>query len=327
MEEIRISPDDAGQRLDRFLRKYLRGAKLPTIYKMIRTRQVVVNGKRSRPEVRLDDGDVLVLFPADRRMKDLRGRPPRAVRKGAPAVEVLYEDDDVLAVNKPPFLLVHKGRDENEATLLDAVQAYLGPSESKTFRPNLAHRIDRLTSGVVLVGKTAAALRGLTRALRRKKMTKTYLALVVGQVSPAAGFIDAPILRMDLYESDRLRVEVDRDGKSARTLYRTIVSHAGLSLVEAQPQTGRTHQIRAHFAHVGCPVAGDPGYGDDATNRRLKGRHGLWRQWLHAFSVRLNHPVTGSTVFVTAPLPDDLRKVLTGEGFPLDGLPEGAVTR
>jgi len=324
MEEIRIRPDDAGQRLDRFLRKYLRGAKLPTIYKMVRTRQVVVNGKKARPERRLDEGDVVVLYPADRRMKDLRGRPPRDPKAGAPELDVLFEDDDVLAVNKPPFLLVHKGRDEEEATLLDAVWAYLGPSASKTFRPNLAHRIDRLTSGVVLVGKTAAGLRGLTRALRRRKMTKAYLALVVGEVSPAAGHIDAPILRQDLYDSDRLRVEVDRDGKPARTLYRVVAVHAGLSLVEAQPQTGRTHQIRAHFAHVGCPVAGDPVYGHDAVNRRLKGRHGLWRQWLHAFSVRLNHPVTGATVFVTAPLPEDLRNVLVGEGFPLDGLPEGA---
>ncbi|MEN8150588.1 MAG: RluA family pseudouridine synthase [Planctomycetota bacterium] len=327
MEEIRIRPDDAGQRLDRFLRKYLRGAKLPTIYKMIRTRQVVVNGKRARPERRLDDGDLVVLYPADRRMKDLRGRPPRAAKAGAPELDVLYEDDDVLAVNKPPFLLVHKGRDEDEATLLDAVWSYLGPSESKTFRPNLAHRIDRLTSGIVLVGKSAAGLRGLTRALRRKKMTKAYLTLVVGEVSPAAGFIDAPILRRDLYESDRLRVEIDRDGKPARTLYRVIVAHGGLTLAEAQPQTGRTHQIRAHFAHVGCPVAGDPIYGDEATNRRLKGRHGLWRQWLHAFSVRLNHPVTGATIHVTAPLPKDLTKVLTGEGFPTEGLPEGATER
>jgi len=325
MEEIRINPDDAGQRLDRFLRKYLRGAKLPTIYKMIRTRQVVVNGKKSRPEVRLAEGDLLVLYPADRRMKDLRGRPPRGPREGAPPLDVIFEDDHILAVNKPPFLLVHKGRDEKEATLLDAVQAHLGPSESKTFRPNLAHRIDRLTSGVVLVGKSAEGLRGLTRALRRKKMTKSYLTLVRGTVSPAAGEIDAPLLRRGLFESDRLRVDVDRAGKPACTLYRVIAKEAGLSLVEAQPRTGRTHQIRVHFQHFGCPVAGDPIYGDDALNDRLRGGYGLWRQWLHAFSVRLNHPVTGRTVVVTAPLPDDLAKVLDGEGFARDDLPEGAV--
>jgi len=324
MEEIRISPDDAGQRLDRFLRKYLRGAKLPTIYKMIRTRQVVVNGKKSRPECRLAEGDVLLLYPADRRMKDLRGRPPRGPRSGAPPLSILFEDDDILAVNKPPFLLVHKGRDEDEATLLDAVQAYLGPSTSKTFRPNLAHRIDRLTSGVVLVGRSAEGLRGLTRALRRRKVDKTYLTLVAGTVSPAAGEIDAPLLRRELFESDRLRVDVDRDGKPARTLYRVIAAESGLSLVEARPQTGRTHQIRVHFAHIGCPVAGDPIYGDDEVNGRLRGRYGLWRQWLHAFSIRVNHPVTGRTIFVTAPLPADLRKVLSGEGFARDALPDGA---
>jgi 23S rRNA pseudouridine955/2504/2580 synthase len=324
MEEIRIGPDDAGQRLDRFLRKYLKGAKLPTIYKMIRTRQVVVNGKKSRPEKRIHEGDLLVLYPADRRMTDLRGSSRRGSKGDAPPLEVIYEDDDVLAVAKPPFLLVHKGRKEDEATLLDSIQEYLGPGEAKTFRPNLAHRIDRLTSGVVLVGKTAAGLRGLTRALRRKKVDKAYLVLAKGEVESDAGEIDAPLLRMDLFDSNRLRVEVAREGKPARTLYRVLARHAGLTLLEARPQTGRTHQIRVHLAHLGHPLAGDPVYGDAGLNEALRGRHGLWRQWLHAFSVRLNHPATGRGLFIRAPLPDDLLKVLDGEGFPRDALPDGS---
>jgi 23S rRNA pseudouridine955/2504/2580 synthase len=154
---------------------------------------------------------------------------------------------------------------------------------------------------------------------------KAYLVLVKGEVESMAGEIDAPLLRMDLYESDRLRVEVAREGKPARTIYRVLARHAGLTLLEAHPHTGRTHQIRVHFAHLGHPLAGDPVYGDQALNEALRGRHGLWRQWLHACSVRLNHPATGMVLTVTAPLPDDLVKVLDGEGFPHDVLPEGAL--
>jgi 23S rRNA pseudouridine955/2504/2580 synthase len=324
MEEIRIEPDDAGQRLDRFLRKYLRGAALPTIYKMIRTRQVALNGKKGRPEKRLKAGDVVTLYPAERRMGDLRGEERERRDVEAPPLDVLYEDEDVLAVAKPPFLLVHEGRDAAEPTLMDAVVAYLPPVGARTFRPNLAHRIDRLTSGVVLIGKSAEGLRGLTRQLRRRKLDKVYLVLVRGEVEAAAGEIEAPIARGDLFDSDRLRVTVESGGKPSRTVFRVIVRHAGLSLLEARPKTGRTHQIRAHLAHVGHPVAGDPTYGDAALNDQLKGRHGLWRQWLHAFAVRFQHPVGGRTVEVCAPLPGDLLAVLDGEGFARAALPPGA---
>lgn len=327
MEEIRIGSDDAGQRLDRFLRKYLKGAALPTIYKMIRTRQAVLNGKKGRPEKRLAAGDVVTLYPAERRMRDLRGkeRPRANAKKKAPPLDVLYEDDDVLAVAKPPFLLVHEGRKEGEATLMDAVEAHLPPPTAKTFRPNLAHRIDRQTSGVVLIGKSAEGLRGLTRALRRRRVEKVYLALVRGEVDDTAGQIEAPIARQDLFSSDRPRVEVDADGKEARTVYRVLATSRGLSLVEARPQTGRTHQIRIHFSHLGHPILGDATYGDRDLNAAMQGRHGLWRQWLHAFSVSFVHPVTGRRVVVRAPLPEDLLRVLDGEGFDRTALPEGAL--
>jgi len=134
----------------------------------------------------------------------------------------------------------------------------------------------------------------------------------------------SPIARRDLYSGDRLKVEVARDGKPARTLYRVLRRHAGLTLLEARLTTGRTHQIRAHLRHEGHPVAGDPVYGDRALNEALRGRHGLWRQWLHAWRVGLVHPVTGEGLDLVAPLPEDLRKVLEGEGFGRDAVPDGA---
>lgn len=320
MEEIRIGADDAGQRLDRFLRKYLPRAALPTVYKLIRTRQVRVNGKRARPEYRLSEGDLLILHPAERRMDELKRVSGKSKPTPSPDLVVLQEDDHVLVVAKPAFLLVHPGRDGNEPTLMDSVSSYLGPSSSRTFEPALAHRLDRLTSGVVLIGKTAAGLRGLTGALRRGEVRKTYLALVVGDVEDETGCITAPLRRQEVHGSDRPRVTVDRGGgKSAETRFRTLERSRGLTLLEVRPMTGRTHQIRAHLRHAGYPIAGDPTYGNRDLNRVLRGRHSLWRQWLHASSVAFQHPVTGGAEEVSAPLPKDLVRVLAGEDFGFNG--------
>jgi 23S rRNA pseudouridine955/2504/2580 synthase len=326
MEEIRIQTDDAGQRLDRFLRKYLRGATLPTLYKLVRTRQVTVNGRRSRPEKRLAEGDLVTIYPGEDRLRDLRGgaRDPRAT--GALPIAVIYEDDDILAVAKPPLLLVHPGReDDGEPTLIDGVLDYLGPSGAKTFTPALAHRLDRQTSGVVLVGKTAAGLRGLTSALKKGELKKHYLALVAGVVESPRGRIDQPLHREALFKSDRPRVRPDRRlGKRAITDYRLLAARGGYSLLSVFPRTGRTHQIRVHLAVAGHPIAGDSTYGNRDDNARMKGHHGLWRQWLHAFEVRFAHPLTGRAIRIAAPLPDDLLRVLTGLRFPEDVLPHGS---
>jgi RluA family pseudouridine synthase len=191
-----------------------------------------------------------------------------------------------------------------------------------------------LTSGVVLVGKSAEGLRGLTRALKAGEIEKFYLALVRGETEDS-GEIEAPLRKEELFGADRPRVSVDRrGGKPASTHFRTLSRSRGLSLLVVRPHTGRTHQIRAHLAHVGHPVAGDPTYGDRALNRTLRGRHGLWRQWLHALAVRLRHPVTGAALRIIAPVPADLLRVLEGEGFPplpaperLPGIADGRARR
>jgi len=316
MEEIRIQKDDGGQRLDRFLRKYLKGAALPTIYKLIRKRQVTLNGKKSRPETRLAEGDLLRLYFADRRLSDLRGPVEQSTSRLPPRVKVLYEDEDVLALAKPPFVLVHPGQEKDEPTLLDFIADHCPDSGARTFRPALAHRLDRLTSGVVLVGKSAEALRALTQAIRRNKVRKTYLALASGSPPEEKGEIRAPLRRDDVSGENRPKVRVDRkDGKRAVTRYKVKATSRGLSLFELRLVTGRTHQIRAHLRYLGCPVVGDPTYGNREMNRLMQGRYGLWRQWLHAVEVALRHPVTGADLRVRAPVPDDLRRVLVGEGF------------
>ncbi len=323
MEEIRILKDDAGQRLDRFIRKYLKGAALPTIYKLIRTRQVTLNGRKSRPEKRLAVGDLVHLHFADRRLAELRGPEEKPSTRRPPAsVRVLYEDDDLLALSKPPFVLVHPGQVKDEPTLLDFIAAHCPPSGARTFKPALAHRLDRLTSGVVLVGKSAEALRNLTQAIRRNKIRKTYLALGSGTLPEARGEIRAPLRRDDTGGEDRPKVRVDqKNGKRAVTRYEVLAECRGLSLLSLRLITGRTHQIRAHLRYAGCPVVGDPTYGNREMNRLMQGRYGLWRQWLHALEVALRHPITGEDVRVRAPVPQDLRRVLLGEGFDAQDLP------
>jgi len=314
-----IGPDDAGQRVDRFVRKYLPRATFSLVFKLLRTKQIVVNGKRARPEDRLKAGDAVTLFLGER-MRDLRGGPAKPGNAASPALEILHRDEHVLAVNKPARLLVHAGDAGDEPTLLEGILRAFPGRRSHTFRPALAHRLDRDTSGVVLVGLTAEGLRGLEEALRRRKVRKTYLALVVGVPSPRKGVVDAPLRRQDVPKGDRPKVFVGgpRDPEAV-TEYRVVGEAGGFALVEAFPRTGRTHQIRVHLAHIGHPVLGDPTYGDRARNAEAKGRHGLWRQFLHAARVELVHPVTGKDLVVEAPLPDELLRVLGALGMRWEG--------
>ena len=314
-----IGRDDAGQRVDRFLRKYLPRATLPLVFKLLRTKQVVVNGRRARPEDRLAEGDALTLFLGER-LRDLRAEPRTERRKGGtpPRLAVLHRDADVLAVDKPARLLVHEGEAGDEPTLLDAVLRAFPGRRGHTFRPALAHRLDRDTSGVVLVGLSAEGLRGLEEAFRRRKVRKTYLALVLGVPEPREGSVDAPLRRQDVPKGDRPKVFVGgaRDPEAV-TDYRVLGAASGFALVEARPRTGRTHQIRAHLRHIGHPILGDPSYGDRRRNEEARGRFGLWRPFLHAWRVELAHPVTGERLLVEAPLPEELRRVLEAAGIPL----------
>ncbi|MCK6481332.1 MAG: RluA family pseudouridine synthase [Planctomycetes bacterium] len=318
---LTIGPDDAGQRVDRFLRKYLPRATFSLVFKLLRTKQVTLNGRRAGPEERLAKGDRVTLFLGER-LRDLRGgegrpgglRPPGGA--ASPPLAVLFRDDHVLAVDKPARLLVHEGDAGDEPTLIDAVLRAFPGRRGHTFRPALAHRLDRDTSGVVLAGLSAEGLRGLEDALRRREVEKVYLALVVGVPDPREGIVDAPLRREDLPRGDRPKVSVGgaRDPEAV-TEYRVVGEGGGCALLEVRPRTGRTHQIRAHLRWIGHPILGDPTYGDRRRNAVVKARHGLWRQFLHAARVELDHPVTGERLVVASPLPGELARVLEGLGI------------
>jgi 23S rRNA pseudouridine1911/1915/1917 synthase len=216
---------------------------------------------------------------------------------------VIYEDEHLLTVNKPAGMVVHPSYGHQSGTLVNAVLAHCPQTVNVggADRAGIVHRLDKDTSGLILIAKSDTVHRSLQRQFKHRQVTKTYLALVEGHPSPRQGLIDAPIGRD---KRQRKRMAIVKSGREARTTYRTLQLFDEHSLVELQPETGRTHQLRVHLAWLGCPVVGDPVYGY-RRQRLLKQRH-----FLHAHKLALTHPVTGETLSLIAPLPDDLNNLL-----------------
>ena len=300
VSHVEVVPAEAGRRLDNFLGGQLGRLPRPAIYRLIRTGQVRVNGKRARPDTRLEAGDSVRLPPV-RGVEEVRASPgPRELARFES--RVLYEDDRVLVVDKPAGLAVHGGSGLSHG-LIDIVR-HARPTAA---RIDLVHRLDRETSGCLLLAKDARTLRTLNADLAAHDFRKTYLALLRGQLAKTRVRVDEP-LDVEHREHGERHAVVSPAGLPAVTEYRVQQRYAGWTLVEALPMTGRTHQIRAHAVHLGHPLAGDRRYGggDDASIAPP----GLGRLFLHA--ARLGFPLEGAIIEVEAPLPDELGRVLSG---------------
>ncbi len=335
---VTITENEANQRLDRFLRKLLDDVSLSAIYRLVRTRRITVNGGRARPDHRLAVGDI-VAFAQAAQERHLRPKLRKRADTGFSRrrdFKVVFEDDHIVAVNKPAGVLVHAGdRGDQRDTLIDQVTAYLLEKPrglqaanladfvmpSPTFSPGLAHRLDRDTSGLVLIGKTLPAVQKLTGAIKRREMRKLYVALIFGGLPGREGAIDVPIARQE-DKAGRRRKVLAGEGQRALTRYRVLAQRGAYSLVELELITGRTHQLRAHLAHMNSPVAGDDEYGSREKNRHAREKLGLKRQFLHAARVTLAHPVDGTALSLTAPLWPDLAHALEAAGFGPDDLPQ-----
>ncbi len=284
-----------GERLDRVIAASVPDLSRAVIQRLIKSGQVTVNGRTSKPSYRVEVGDeVTVLVPAE--------EPSEIIPEWIP-LDVVYEDTHLLAANKPAGMVVHPAYGHQGGTLANAVLARCpqaldvgGPE-----RAGIVHRLDKDTSGLILVAKSEIAHTALQRKFKRRQVKKTYLALVEDHPSPRQGLIDAPIGRD---KRKRKRMAVVKGGREARTVYRVIELFDAYSLVELQPETGRTHQLRVHLAWLGYPVVGDPVYGR-RKQRMLADRH-----FLHAHELELEHPVTGAPLRLTAPLPNDLEGLL-----------------
>jgi len=318
MLEYRITEDHVGVRLDKFLRKVLANVPTSHVFKMIRVKKVRVNGKRAQPDQHLAKDDVVTVRGAE---QQLLGDQPRAPAPPPPLdlteLKVLLEDDWLMVIDKPSGMAVHTGSGITGGTVVDLVRAYLGPKAVRNeFAASPAHRIDRETSGVLVVAKRRPAMVHFTDVFTHHKAKKRYLVLVKGRLPKPSGLIDLP-----LAEHQQTKASKDRRGvnlQEARTRYQVLAQGGDCALLECTIETGRTHQIRRHFAAIGHPVAGDAKHGDFAWNRDVKARWGLKRLFLHAERLEFPHPEGNRRVTVEAPLPEDLREVLTRCGLAHD---------
>src|SRR5262245_41134926 len=298
MQELRIAADDAGQRLDRFLRKLLATVPLGAIFRQLRTGAIRVDGRKAKPDLRLLEGMVVELRVRPEDLAASAPAPaataPRRAWRG-PAPRIVHRDQDVLIVDKPAGMAVQPGSRQGDEHLVAWLEQVAARAHSATFRPAPAHRIDRGTSGLCAIGLSPAGLRGLTAAFRDGAVAKTYLAVVHGVPAPARGTIDAPLRQLAAPAADGPKVEVDAGGKPARTDYEVVTAAGDRTLLRVRIHTGRMHQIRAHLAHIGHPIVGDRRYGSPVRmgNALL----------LHAAELAFAHPTTGEPLRATADPP------------------------
>jgi 23S rRNA pseudouridine955/2504/2580 synthase len=295
-----VDSDSAGQRLDNFLLRELKGVPRTHVYRLIRSGQVRVNSGRVRASYRLEPGDTVRVPPVSQRAR----LKPAAVEEGLQWLErhVLYEDSRILVLDKPAGMAVHSG----SGVSLGCIEA-LRCLRPKLTGMDLVHRLDRDTSGCLLVAKRRSALRALHGVLREEGMEKRYLALVMGNWQHGARTVDVPLLRQR--DGSGPSVRVAEGGKPAESRFRVVEFYGrDATLMEVTIPTGRTHQIRVHAAYMGHPIAGDPRYGDAGFNERMRGM-GLERMFLHAHAISFTWPGSDEPFMVSAPLPDDLRNV------------------
>lgn len=288
MTEITVTKNDAGQRADRFLTKAYPNLSLPLICKLMRKKRIKLNGARTEPNTKLAEGDVFRFYLSDE-LLDTGGKTKQAdFRDVPPVLDLIYEDENILLCDKPVGMVVHEDNDNTSDTLINRIKCYLwkkgeyDPDSELSFAPALCNRIDRNTGGIVIAAKNAESLRVLNQKIRDRELVKLYLCLVWGRLPQKSATLTAYLEKLP----DENRVIVsDRKtpaNRTIRTKYRVLREFTDRSLVEVDLLTGRTHQIRAHFAHIGHPLLGDGKYGSNKDNKQV----GMDCQTLYSYKLR-----------------------------------------
>jgi 23S rRNA pseudouridine955/2504/2580 synthase len=301
VSKILIGSEQAGQRLDNFLFRMLKGVPKSRIYRMLREGELRVSGRRSKPEYKLVEGDEVRIPPV--RVAEPAPTPAPGEITHPLLDHVIYRDDALLIIDKPAGQAVHGG----SGVSLGVIEQLRQELPDARFL-ELAHRLDKETSGILVLALKRSALVELHRMLRDGEPKKTYLALAVGEWRDPVRHIKLSLHKF-LTEDGERRVEVNEEGQRAHTIFRRMKVAGGYSLLEAELKTGRTHQIRVHLAAVQHPIAGDTKYGDAGLNRTLK-HQGLKRMFLHSARLEIRHPLTGAELKLEAPLPADLQSFL-----------------
>ena len=312
MKEFTITQNDAGQRLDRFLAKAVPLLPASLAQKYIRLKRVKLNGKRAERDTRLTAGDTLQLYINDE-FFDTPKEENAYLTVAAPKLHIVYEDENILLVDKKPGQAVHPHDGaEYGRTLIDHIQAYLyakrewRPREEHAFTPALCNRIDRNTGGIVIAAKNAETLRIINQKIRDREIDKRYLCVTLGRPRPPEGEVSCFLLKDEQKKQVSVYHRPVPGGKTAVTRYRTLETRGELSLLEVQLLTGRTHQIRATMADLGCPLLGDGKYGNGAANRR----YGETRQALYSYRLTFDFPTDAG-----------LLEYLRGRSFQVDHVP------
>ena len=297
-----VDEDSAGQRIDNYLAKALKGVPKSHLYRILRSGEVRVNSKRVDATYRVQNGDKIRIPP-------IRTAPAaQTVSQGAKVVQrfenaVIFEDEAMLALNKPAGMAVHGGSGISRGVI---EQLRLERPQARFLE--LVHRLDRETSGVLMIAKKRTALVGLHELMRANRMDKRYFMLVHGAWTEKKKHVTLS-LQKHVTASGERRVTVEDDGQQSETIFHLKKNLKDFSLLEAQLITGRTHQLRVQLAHLGFPIAGDDKYGDFALNKQLQKR-GLKRMFLHSAQTTIRHPLSGEKLILAAPLPADLQKFL-----------------
>ena len=303
---VRVPEDRDGQRLDNFLLLQLKGAPRSLVYKLVRSGQVRINGKRAKADSRLAGGDEVRIPPVRLEAPGEARTPPKGMLDRL-AASIVFEDKAILALNKPSGIATHGGSGISFG-VIEALRA-LRPNEPL----ELVHRLDRDTSGVLVLAKKRSALLELQALMRAGEddegPAKRYLALLVGRVPNGTLTVDAPLQKSVLQGGERM-VRVDPSGKPSTSHFKVLERRGGHSFCEVRIETGRTHQIRVHAAHLGHPVAGDEKYGDREANKRLAEQAGLRRLFLHAASIEFALEGGAKPYLINAPLAEELTAVL-----------------
>jgi RluA family pseudouridine synthase len=318
MVTIPITLNDSNQRLDRFLRKRLPLRTLSDIYRMIRTGFARVNGKRVKENYRLREGDSLELRMAETELATGKDDNAESLAELSKTeffrrnLKIVYEDESLIACNKPPHLVVHSGTGhDGNATLIDLVKSYMLAKDKKDpdADPVLVHRLDRDTSGIILVAKNKAVVRELHTLLRDHELTKKYLAVCHG-APQQQGFVEADLIKT-IERNEGTKMRVGEKGLYSRTEYVVVRRGNNVCKLELTLVTGRTHQIRVHMAHIGCPVVGDVRYGDPGRDAAVFKRSGVVKRlYLHAGLISFSNPKDGRRLTLTVPEPEEFATIM-----------------
>lgn len=320
MQQITIKDNEAGQRLDKLLAKYLKEAPKSFLYKMLRKKNITLNGRRATGNERLETGDKVKLFLSDETIAKFSGS--RRIQLTKESLIILYEDKNILLINKPAGMLSQKASDA-DVSAVEHVISYLlrtgqlTEEELCTFRPSVCNRLDRNTSGIIAAGKSLKGLQELSRMFKDRSLGKYYLCLVGGRVNEPS-FIRGYLTKDERTNKVRITDAGTEGGTPIMTEYRPLKTGGNVTLLEVHLITGKTHQIRAHLASSGHPILGDYKYGDTRLNNRYQAEYGLTHQLLHAFRIvfpKLQGGLSNlSEKEFTAALPQDFRKIAEDEG-------------